>query len=343
MRPPYLQANLDTSDNENLSYEAESNSIHDPYPVAIKRTSDRVTVGHVPRKVSAVCSLFFRQGTIVCFVTGNPRHSTDLPQGGLEVPCSVTFNGTEEDIEKVKKLWERAPRSQYSLPVATKIEPPPAKSTLSADEPLPKKPKLDTESDSVSSEPEEPSVEKWVTMNDVNKGRPLTLSVLDKAVLLNGGLMNDCYITFAQQLLLQQFPGTKGLQSTHYIDKMASWETKIDLGIQIIQIIHDRTSQWIVASNLRRTDNQVEIYDSVYISVNALTRTRVTNIFQPIQGKKPHLKMMKMHKQVGAQDCGCLAITIATAILIGSDTSARFNQKIIREHLLQCFADKSLK
>uniref|UniRef100_A0A1X7U573 Uncharacterized protein n=1 Tax=Amphimedon queenslandica TaxID=400682 RepID=A0A1X7U573_AMPQE len=91
-------------------------------------------------------------------------------------------------------------------------------------------------------------------MKDVNKRRPVTLSVLDEAVLLNGGLLNDCHIFFAQQLLLQQFPGTKGLQSTHYIDKMASWETKINHGIQII---HDCTNHWIVASNLRRTDNQV--------------------------------------------------------------------------------------
>ena len=54
----------------------------------------------------------------VCVVTGNCRHSTDLTQGGLEVPCSLSFNGTQEEMEKVKKLWERAPRSEYPLPVA---------------------------------------------------------------------------------------------------------------------------------------------------------------------------------------------------------------------------------
>ena len=37
---------------------------------------------------------------------------------------------------------------------------------------------------------------------------------------------------------------------TLFIDKMASSEAKIDHGVQII---HDRTNHWIVASNMKRT------------------------------------------------------------------------------------------
>ena len=186
------------------------------------------------------------------------------------------------------------------------------------------KTKLEIVVDSVPSK-DTPITGEWLSIEDVNTGRPVTLSVSDKAMLLNGGLLNDCHITFAQQLLLQQFPGTKGLQSTLFIDKMASSEAKIDHGVQII---HDRTNHWIVASNMKHTG--IEIYDSLYTSVNALTHTRVTNIFQPIPDKKPRLKVMKMQKQVGAQDCGLFAVAIATAILFGHDTSVRFNQKIMR-------------
>ena len=53
---------------ETLSCEAEPGNIHNPYAVAVKRTSDNTIVGHVPRKVSAVCSLFLRRGTMVCVV-----------------------------------------------------------------------------------------------------------------------------------------------------------------------------------------------------------------------------------------------------------------------------------
>ena len=47
-----------------------------------------ITVGHVPRKISSVCSIFLRRGgSITCQVTGRRRFSEDLSQGGLEIPC----------------------------------------------------------------------------------------------------------------------------------------------------------------------------------------------------------------------------------------------------------------
>ena len=57
---------------------------HDRYAVAV--TKDRTIVGHLPRKVSRVCSLFLKRGgRIDCVVTGRWRYSLDLRQGGLEV------------------------------------------------------------------------------------------------------------------------------------------------------------------------------------------------------------------------------------------------------------------
>ena len=48
---------------------------------------DGDVVGHVPRKISAVCSLFLPQnGSIHCKVTGSRRYSRDIVQGGLEIP-----------------------------------------------------------------------------------------------------------------------------------------------------------------------------------------------------------------------------------------------------------------
>ena len=61
-------------------------------------------VGHVPRKFS-ICSIFIRKGgTISCQVSGGRRYSADLPQGGLEIPCVLKFQGKVEDVNKVKKL-----------------------------------------------------------------------------------------------------------------------------------------------------------------------------------------------------------------------------------------------
>ena len=43
-------------------------------------------------------------GTICCLVTGRRRFSSDLPQGGLEIPCKLKFQGESREIAKLKKL-----------------------------------------------------------------------------------------------------------------------------------------------------------------------------------------------------------------------------------------------
>ncbi len=68
----------------------ESTDGRDRYAVAVIK--DGVAIGHLPRKVLRVCSLFLRRGgTIHCRVTGGRRFSSDLPQGGLEVLCKILF------------------------------------------------------------------------------------------------------------------------------------------------------------------------------------------------------------------------------------------------------------
>ena len=66
-----------------LRCERESGNSQDPYAVAVQK--DGLTVGHVPRTISCLCSMFVRRGgSIVCTITGARKRSTDLPQGGLE-------------------------------------------------------------------------------------------------------------------------------------------------------------------------------------------------------------------------------------------------------------------
>jgi len=75
----------------------------DTFAVAVVKAND--TVGHLPRKISSICSIFLRNGgAILCEVTGSRRYSRDLAQGGLEVPCVLKFSGNSKDITKAKKL-----------------------------------------------------------------------------------------------------------------------------------------------------------------------------------------------------------------------------------------------
>ena len=78
-------------------------------PFAMSVLNKTTIFGHVPRKVSVICSMFLQTGgTIYCTVIGNRQYLRDLVQGGLEVPCEVNFVGDNKHIEKVKKLMKDA-------------------------------------------------------------------------------------------------------------------------------------------------------------------------------------------------------------------------------------------
>ena len=75
---------------EELECVKERRNEKDRYAVAVVKND--TIIGHLPRKISKVCSLFLRRGgNICCIVTGRRRFSADLPQGGLEIPCTLMF------------------------------------------------------------------------------------------------------------------------------------------------------------------------------------------------------------------------------------------------------------
>ena len=93
----------DAAVGEELECQRERGNGTDMYAVAV--VQDSTIVGHLPQKISRVCTLFIRRGgTIHCQVTGRRRHSADLPQGGLEIPCLLCFKGEAKEIKKLVKL-----------------------------------------------------------------------------------------------------------------------------------------------------------------------------------------------------------------------------------------------
>ena len=90
-----------------LPCQKEPVNIDDPFAVAVMKSG--IILGHVPRKISSVCSLFLdRNGSITCRVTGHRRYLHDLPQGGMEIPCTLTFEEKLKYAEKAKRLIENA-------------------------------------------------------------------------------------------------------------------------------------------------------------------------------------------------------------------------------------------
>ena len=94
----------------------EEVNIHDRYAVAILEEDTCCTVGHLPRKISKECYYFLKMGgAIKVEVTGQRRRS-DLPQGGLEVPCIMILEHKEDNImKKARQLLEDKGFSEASV------------------------------------------------------------------------------------------------------------------------------------------------------------------------------------------------------------------------------------
>ncbi len=52
-------------------------------------------------------TIFRRGGIITCIVTGTRRYSSDLEQGGLEIPCVLIFKATTIEMKKLKTLLKK--------------------------------------------------------------------------------------------------------------------------------------------------------------------------------------------------------------------------------------------
>ena len=88
---------------EELWGKREECNAHDQHAVSLLDKEGAV-VGHILRKISAACSLFLQKnGNIFCTATGK-RRFLDLPQGGLEVPCNLKFEGDAKYVKNMKKL-----------------------------------------------------------------------------------------------------------------------------------------------------------------------------------------------------------------------------------------------
>ena len=85
---------------EELPCTREVGNAKDRYAVSVLQGLN--IVGHLPQKISRICSLFIlRGGTITCIVSGHRRYSIDLPQGGMEIPCNSVFCGKKKYLLKI--------------------------------------------------------------------------------------------------------------------------------------------------------------------------------------------------------------------------------------------------
>ena len=73
----------------------------------------------------SVAYFLLRGGLIKCEINGHRRYSSDLPQGGLELPCLLTFVGSPVKVRALlKDKFLSDTESAKASPVAEPTEPP---------------------------------------------------------------------------------------------------------------------------------------------------------------------------------------------------------------------------
>ena len=92
----------------------------DQYAVGVCMMDE--TVVHVPKNISTMCSKFITHGrAIYCKVMGGQQYSRDLPQGGMEIPCTLRFTGSAIELNKVRKFFSSLPSILASIPPASTV------------------------------------------------------------------------------------------------------------------------------------------------------------------------------------------------------------------------------
>ena len=334
----------------------ESSNPRDRYAVSAQ---DRQIVGHLPQKISRLCSLFIgRGGTITATVTGEKRRSADLPQGGMEIPCRLNFSGPGDVFLKAKLLTELLKLDKLK---AVKEEGKDKKKSEGEDSSRGEEEK-EKEEGSVKGEEQEgkegmgstKKEEKQERKESSLKGKckrkgemkaPAeeaiwvqfgrhTLSLADKNSLSTGQWLSDQHMNFVQALLKEQFPHIAGLRNTLSLN---SAHAKSCLKGHSLQIIFCRGNHWLVACTVNSVPNVVTIYDSLHRdgAIDHATKCTLAHL-TGIREEDLQVDMAKMVQQVGGADCGVFAAAAITSLAYGDHGPYHFNQMEMREHLLKC-------
>ena len=276
------------------------------------------TVGHVPRKISAICSIFIRRGgSILCIVKGSRRYSSDLPQGGLEIPCTLEFVSHDKNeatkaewlLEsalgvKSSKVLKEIKENDLRVSVAVAVSP---RKNLSA-------------RDVVD-----------LLADDEVQSPPTNKPKLDYERIIMGQELSDIEINYAQQLLKANYPKFNGFQSTLVMRKVGWLENNI-------QIVHCTSRHhWVMTTTVNCMQGEIKVFDSMFFNCDKETLQTVYTLYQ-CDSEPLTTTMCRCQKQAGGTDCGLFSIAFAVALVHGMNPGKlRFCQSKMRSHLVDCF------
>lgn len=326
------------AEGEILTCSRETTNPRDPYAVVVQKSEQRqIIVGHLPRRISRLCSLFLgKGGSIRAVVAGKRRYSADLPQGGLEIPCRLTFTGAGDLLTKAKNLIDALQLSENDNKAIVGHIKEEKETSVS---------KMDEDGQDISLSELKTNV---VDVQDQDAFRASfredksstiwsqygrhTLSVIEKVIISSGQRLTDNHLHFVQALLKDQFPDICGLNNTLTLNKAQSGSSLKSNGLQIIFC---RSDHWIVASTINCKPNVVNIYDSIYKDVDSDTRVLLAHLVG-ITEDHLQINMEEITRQTGGADCGVFAAAVITSLAHGHRAPFYFCQRELRTHLMEC-------
>ena len=250
-----------------------------------------------------------------------------MPQGGLEVPYKLIFEGNGGDISKVSILLANCKEDDKKTKgrVSTTAEEGQAidadrGNDLESDQPVAKRRK------------EQDIVEEWVRIGKIS------LKNSDRKVLLEGDKLSDLHINACQVLLAKQFPSLMGLKSTLVKHHNGEWTNNI------VQILHVQArNHWIIASTIGCNEREVRVYDSLFCDIHETTRSTIQGMFY----HSIAITMPNVQQQDGIKDCGPFAVAFVTILASEGNsetllTSIRFDQDKLRAHLCACLENQNI-
>ena len=166
----------------------------------------------------------------------------------------------------------------------------------------------------------------------------------DKEILQSKQWLNDGIIYAGMKLLEKESNPSKieGWQSTQ---RGKDFKFKVlPLGAKFVQICHVSRNHWIVASNVKCTDNSVRIYDSLSdddpeAALSLDVQKQVCCLLRPVT-KSLAFDIVNVKQQNTSYDCGIFALAYATELALNKEPlSCNLSSctDILRTHLLQCF------
>ena len=223
----------------------------------------------------------------------NYRIETIFFQGGLEVPCKLTFSG-EQNVRKLRGLL---PSDSV---VCTKIRLTESELKVS-DVPCdkaPKRIKLEDDNEETTGSTKDVT---WI------KYENYILSFDDFTILSSETNLSDKHINLGQELIKKQHPSIMGLKSTLLLQQWIYCYTAAEHQNRFIQVIHIKldahgnSGHWIVASNIGGEVAEVTVYDSLSNIANKYTKDLLKHLL-----KSTTIKIFVVRPQMAIMSVACL-------------------------------------